>query len=53
MNILNELKTLREFFGLPVPHSPQDLGKYLAEKSKAVQAVTQLEAMAGQQKGQP
>ena len=47
--MIEQLKTIREFFKLPVPHSPQDLGEYIAEKNKAVQAAAQLEAMVGEQ----
>lgn len=45
----DQINTIREFFSLPVPHSPQDVGPYLVVKSKAADALGRLEAMVGSQ----
>lgn len=51
--MIEQLKIIRDFFKLPVPHSQQDLGEYIIEhiieQRKALTALAQLEVMAEQE----
>lgn len=46
--MIEQLQTIREFFLLPVPHSPQDTLEYGRAKVRAEIAVAQLKAMVGE-----